>query len=72
MYTTVNFNEAYVCGKMKALSHPARVINGICYVPASMLEECFGYEVKNNGDVWAMTKYGVGEDDIALAASHIR
>ncbi len=72
MYTTVNSNEAFVCGRMKALSHPARVINGLCYVPASMLEECFGYEVKNNGGVWAMTKYGVGEDDIALAASHIR
>ena len=72
IYTTAGTNEVFIGGRSATLTHPVKVINGLCYVPASLLSDCFGYKVTNNGDVWTMTKSGVSAELTVKAAELIR
>lgn len=57
MWTVVGSLEARVDGKYKALSNPVKEKDGIVYVPASLLSECFGYEAVNlDGGLWFIGK----------------
>ena len=44
-YTTLGTLEARVDGVVTTLSAPVKAIDGIIYVPVSLLSECFGWEV---------------------------
>ena len=72
IYTTAGTNEVFIGGRSAVLTNPVKVINGLCYVPASLLSDCFGYKVTNEGDVWTMTKSGVSAELTAKAAELIR
>ena len=50
IYTYLGTNEARVDGKVQSLSNPVKAVNGIIYVPVSLLSECFGWEVISLGD----------------------
>ena len=57
MWTVAGSLEARVDGKYKALSNPVKEKDGIVYVPASLLSECFGYEAVNlDGGLWFIGK----------------
>ncbi len=72
IYTTAGSAEVFIGGRAEVLSNPVKVINGLCYVPASLLSDCFGYTVKNENGVWSMTKSGVSGELLEKAASLIR
>ena len=72
IYTNANSHDVFIGGRAHKLTNPVKVINGLCYVPASLLSDCFGYEVTNNGEYWTLTKYGAPGELIAKAASLIR
>ncbi len=64
--------EVRVNGVLGELSAPVKYVNGIFYIPVSLISECYGYEVKAMGDgVYAIGKYGVSLSSVTNVLSHI-
>ena len=70
--SVLDSTEVKVNGAFGTLSAPVKYVNGIFYIPASLISECYGYEVKAMGDgVYAIGKYGVNDSDVNKALSAI-
>ncbi len=65
VYTTVGELFARTEGVLTCLSNPATVIDGITYIPVSMLSECLGLEIYENG---ALTAFGNNINKAAVDA----
>ena len=64
--------EVRVNGVLGTLKAPVVYVNGIFYIPVSLISECYGYEVKAMGDgVYAIGTYGVTDDAVKAVLSHI-
>ena len=44
-YSLLDSNEVRINGELSTLSAPVKAVDGIIYVPVSLLSECFGWEV---------------------------
>lgn len=70
--SVLDSTEVKVNGVFSTLSAPVKYVNGIFYIPASLISECYGYEVKVIDDgVYAIGKYGVSDNDTLAVLSHI-
>ena len=70
--SVLDSTEVKVNGVFGKLSAPVKYVNGIFYIPASLISECYGYEVKALGDgVYAIGKYGVSDNEASAVLSHI-
>ena len=49
-YTVIGSYEARANGRLKAISAPVTVVNGIIYVPVSLFNEVIGKTVTNAGN----------------------
>ena len=54
--------ELRVDGKITSASKPAKVVNGVIYLPVTMLSESFGYSVENFEGAWVISE---GEPPLA-------
>ena len=70
--SVLDSTEVKVNGVFGTLSAPVKYVNGIFYIPASLISECYGYEVKAMGEgVYAIGKYGINDSDVNMALSAI-
>ncbi len=70
--SVLDSTEVKINGVFETLSNPVKYVNGIFYIPVSLIAECYGYEVKAMGDgVYAIGKYGVAENDVKAVLSHL-
>ncbi len=65
LYTTVGTNQIRKNGVLLTLTNPATVINGIPYIPVSLLSEALGIEVYENG---SLTAFGTNINQAAVNA----
>ncbi|MDP4133039.1 MAG: stalk domain-containing protein [Bacillota bacterium] len=72
IYTSLGSNEIRIDGELGHLSNPVKVINGMVYVPATLLSEGFGWTVTSIGSgVYAMAKKTVNTDVVTSVLNHI-
>lgn len=71
VYTTAGSLEAHKDGRVLYMTNPVKVVDGIPYVPATLLSECFGFTVFPVGDVMVISRYGASEADAASAAAYL-
>ncbi|MDP4133567.1 MAG: stalk domain-containing protein [Bacillota bacterium] len=63
--TVIGSNEVRINGKIGTLTAPVTTVNGMIYVPASILKDCFGWDVASfGGGVYAMGKYGIASSTV--------
>ncbi|MDP4133035.1 MAG: stalk domain-containing protein [Bacillota bacterium] len=73
IYTTAGSNEVRINGKAKVLKNPVKVINGIPYVPLTLLEDCFGWSIQDmGGGIYATAKTSVNIKAVTDVLSHIK
>ncbi len=71
VYTTLRSYESRVEGILTPLNHPAAIKDGVVYIPASLLNTCFGYTVKSFGDgVYAIGENGINDSAVTAVLSH--
>ena len=56
--------EMKVDGKLSYTANPATVVNGVIYIPATMLETAFGWRVSSLGN----GAYAIGSGDFVMSA----
>ena len=56
--------EMKVDGKLSYTANPATVVNGVIYIPATMLETAFGWRVTSLGN----GAYAIGSGDFVMSA----
>ncbi len=56
--------EMKVDGKLRYTANPATVVNGVIYIPATMLETAFGWRVSSLGN----GAYAIGSGDFVMSA----
>ena len=70
--SVLDSTEVKVNGVFGTMSAPVVYVNGMFYIPASLISDCYGYEVKALGNgVYGIGKYGVSDSDIMSALSYI-
>ena len=57
LYTVAGTGEARVNGVLKAVTNPVTVIDGIPYIPVTLLKENLGIEVYDSG---SLSAFGTG------------
>ncbi len=71
-YAYLDTNEARVDGMITALSNPVKAVNGIIYVPVSLLSECFGWDVVSLGDgAYAISQRTADADTAKTVLGHL-
>ena len=70
LYTEINSGTMYIEGNARNIANPVKVINGIIFVPLTLLEEAYGYKVKVDSEgVALVTKPDVAAiTDAAVSA----
>lgn len=73
IYTTLGSLDAHYDGEPRALSHPTIAVNGIVYIPISLLAECFGWQIVDLGDgAYAISQRTANADAARGVLSHIQ
>ncbi len=71
-YSMLESLDARVNGKVKKLSAPVKYVNGMFYIPLSLIAECYGYEVKALGNgVYTVSLGTTPIDTVNAVVSHL-
>ncbi|MBQ2942937.1 MAG: hypothetical protein IJD97_11960 [Clostridia bacterium] len=71
-YSFIGTNEVRVNGKVRALSNPLKLVDGIPYMPITYFAEAFDLEVKDlGGGIFAIGRYGINEAAALKAAENL-
>ncbi len=71
-YSALDSLDVRIDGKAAKLSAPVKYVDGIFYIPVSLIAECYGYEVKNLGDgIYTVSKTAAQIETVNAALSHI-
>ena len=71
-YSVLDSNEVRINGELSTLSAPVKYVNGIFYIPVSLIAECYGWEVKSLGNgVYTVSKLGADMATVNAVLSHL-
>ncbi len=71
-YSLLDSCEVRVNGKIATLSAPVKYVNGIFFVPVSLIAECYGWEVKSLGNgVYTVSKLGADMATVNAVMGHL-
>ncbi|MDO5478892.1 MAG: stalk domain-containing protein [Clostridia bacterium] len=71
-YSALDSLDARVNGRVTKLSAPVKYVNGIFYIPVSLIAECYGYEVKNLGNgVYTVSFDKTPTDTVNAVINHL-
>ncbi len=71
-YSALDSTEVRVNGELSALSAPVKYVNGIFYIPVSLIAECYGWEVKSLGDgIYTVSKTGADMATVNVVLGHL-
>ncbi len=71
-YSFIGTNEVRVNGKVRSLSYPLKLVDGIPYMPISYFAEAFDLEVADLGNgVFAIGRYGINKEAALKAAENL-
>ncbi len=72
LYFVVGSNEARLNGRLKTLSHPAKTVDGIIYIPIKCFSDYFGFDLYAQNGVYAVSRYGEADQAaVAVAAANL-
>lgn len=71
-YSALDSLDARVNGRVTKLSAPVKYVNGIFYIPVSLIAECYGYEVKALGNgVYTVSFDKTPTDTVNAVINHL-
>ncbi len=72
IYTYLGTSLATIDGEDKTITNPTKAVDGIVYIPVSLLSECFGWEVNEIGEgAWAVSQRKADVDAAKAVISHL-
>ncbi len=71
IYTYLGTNMASIDGEDKVILNPTKAVDGVVYVPVTILSECFGWSVNDLGDgAFAISQRTANVDAAKAVLSH--
>ena len=71
-YSFIGTSEVRVNGKIRTLSNPLKLVDGIPYMPVTYFAEAFDLEVKDlGGGIFAIGRYGINTEAALKAAENL-
>ena len=71
-YSFIGTSEVRVNGKIRTLSNPLKLVDGIPYMPITYFAEAFDLEIKDlGGGIFAIGRYGINESAALAAAENL-
>jgi hypothetical protein len=71
-YSVLDSNEVRINGELSTLSAPVKYVNGIFYIPVSLIAECYGWEVRSLGNgVYTVSKLGADMNTVNAVLGHL-